>query len=181
MFCSYRCLPWKYCGHRHDRYNGNNTHLKKKKTVNKCELHIIQGGLDNLCLRRTVKIILQSHKDYTATWLVTLHSRMDQLVTYTRKSKAINPTVTPTELNEHCSTGMKQVQLPIPQSIHKLKRANSNITVIIIIIIIIIIIMFMKDWACFLFLDPQYEIGPSISSSVVLCSFVLLVYIVVLV
>ena len=30
---------------------------------------------------------------------------------------------------------------------------------------------------CFLFLDPQDEIGPSISSSVVLCSFVLLVYI----
>jgi len=34
---------------------------------------------------------------------------------------------------------------------------------------------------CFLFLDPQDEVGPSISSSVVLCSFVLLVYIVVLV
>ena len=34
---------------------------------------------------------------------------------------------------------------------------------------------------CFLFLDPQNEIGPSISSSVVLCSFVLLVYIVTLV
>ena len=33
----------------------------------------------------------------------------------------------------------------------------------------------------FLFLDPQDEVGPSISSSVVLCSFVLLVYIVVLV
>ena len=32
-----------------------------------------------------------------------------------------------------------------------------------------------------LFLDPQDEVGPSISSSVVLCSFVLLVYIVVLV
>ena len=29
--------------------------------------------------------------------------------------------------------------------------------------------------------DPQDEVGPSISSSVVLCSFVLLVYIVVLV
>ena len=34
---------------------------------------------------------------------------------------------------------------------------------------------------CFLFLDPQDEAGPSISSTVVLCSFVLLVYIVVLV
>ena len=33
----------------------------------------------------------------------------------------------------------------------------------------------------FLFLDPRDEVGPSISSSVVLCSFVLLVYIVVLV
>jgi len=27
---------------------------------------------------------------------------------------------------------------------------------------------------CFVFLDPQDEVGPSISSSVVLCSFVLL-------
>ena len=34
---------------------------------------------------------------------------------------------------------------------------------------------------CFLFLDPQDEVCSSISSSVVLCSFVLLVYIVVLV
>jgi len=51
----------------------------------------------------------------------------------------------------------------------------------IIIIFIIIIIMFMKDQACFLFLDPQDEVGPSISSSVVLCFFVLSVYIVVLV
>ena len=32
-----------------------------------------------------------------------------------------------------------------------------------------------------MFLDPQDEVGPSISSSVVLCYFVLLVYIVVLV
>ena len=32
-----------------------------------------------------------------------------------------------------------------------------------------------------LFLDPQDKVGPSIPSSVVLCSFVLLVYIVVLV
>jgi hypothetical protein len=39
--------------------------------------------------------------------------------------------------------------------------------------------MFMKGWACFLFLDPEDEVGPSISSSVVLCSFVLLVDIVV--
>jgi len=38
--------------------------------------------------------------------------------------------------------------------------------------------MFMKDLVFFLFLDPQNEIGLSISSSVVLCSFVLLVYIV---
>jgi len=49
------------------------------------------------------------------------------------------------------------------------------------IIIIVIIIMFMKGKACFLFLNPQDEVGPSISSSVVLCSFVLLVDIVVLV
>ena len=41
--------------------------------------------------------------------------------------------------------------------------------------------MFLKVEACFLFLDPQDEVGPSISSSVVLCFFVLLVYIVVLV
>ena len=46
---------------------------------------------------------------------------------------------------------------------------------------IIIIIMFLKCLACFLFLDPQDEVGPSISSSVVLCSFVLLVDIVALV
>ena len=43
------------------------------------------------------------------------------------------------------------------------------------IIIIIIDIMFMKVQACFLFLDLQEEVGPSISSSVVLCSFVILV------
>ena len=49
------------------------------------------------------------------------------------------------------------------------------------LIIIIIIIMFMKVLACFLFLDPQDVVGPSISSSVVLRSFVPLVYIVVLV
>jgi hypothetical protein len=36
--------------------------------------------------------------------------------------------------------------------------------------------MFMKGYARFLFLDPQDEFGPSISSSVVLCFFVLLVY-----
>ena len=41
--------------------------------------------------------------------------------------------------------------------------------------------MFLKEQACFLFLDLQDEVGPSISSSVVLCFFVLLVYIVVLV
>ena len=34
---------------------------------------------------------------------------------------------------------------------------------------------------CFLFLDPQNEIGPSVSFSVVLCSFVLLIYIVTVV
>jgi hypothetical protein len=34
---------------------------------------------------------------------------------------------------------------------------------------------------CFPFLDSQDEVGPSISSSVVLCSLVILVYIVVLV
>ena len=44
-----------------------------------------------------------------------------------------------------------------------------------------IIIMYKKGLVCFLFLDPQNEVGPSISSSVVLCSFVLLVYILVLV
>ena len=48
-------------------------------------------------------------------------------------------------------------------------------------IYIITIIVFLKGWACFLFLDPQDEVGPSISSSVVQCSFVLLIYIVVLV
>ena len=41
--------------------------------------------------------------------------------------------------------------------------------------------MFMKGYVCFLFLNPQDEVGPSISSSVVLCSFVLVVDIVVLV
>ena len=45
-----------------------------------------------------------------------------------------------------------------------------------IIVIIIIIIMFLKGQACFLSLDPQDDVGPSISSSVVLCFFVLLVY-----
>ena len=49
------------------------------------------------------------------------------------------------------------------------------------LIIIIIIIMFLKGQVCFLFLDPQNEVGPSISSLVVQCSFILLVYIVVLV
>jgi hypothetical protein len=44
----------------------------------------------------------------------------------------------------------------------------------------IIIIRLVKHWACFLFLDPQNEIGFSISSDL-LCSFVLLVYIVTLV
>ena len=39
----------------------------------------------------------------------------------------------------------------------------------------------MPSFECFLFLNPQDEVGPSISSSVVLCSFVLLVDIVVLV
>ena len=43
--------------------------------------------------------------------------------------------------------------------------------------IIVIITMFLKSQACFLFLVPQNEVGPSISSSVFLCSFVLLVYI----
>jgi hypothetical protein len=47
--------------------------------------------------------------------------------------------------------------------------------------LIIIIIMYKKGLVCFLFLDPQNEVGPSISSSVVLCSFVLLVYILMLV
>ena len=46
-----------------------------------------------------------------------------------------------------------------------------------IIIIIIIIVMFLKGQACLLFLDPQDEVGPSISSSVVLCFFVLLSHI----
>ena len=39
----------------------------------------------------------------------------------------------------------------------------------------------MKGWACLLFLNPQDEFGPSISSSVVLCSFVLRVDIMLLV
>jgi hypothetical protein len=38
--------------------------------------------------------------------------------------------------------------------------------------IIIIIIMNKKVQVCFLFLDPQNEVSPSISSSVVLCFFV---------
>ena len=45
----------------------------------------------------------------------------------------------------------------------------------------LVIIVFMEGQACFLFLNPQDAFGPSISSSVVLFSFVLLVYIVVLV
>jgi hypothetical protein len=57
----------------------------------------MKGGRDNLCLSRTVKIILKSHKVYTATWQFTLRSRMDQLVYYTSNSKAINLTVTSTE------------------------------------------------------------------------------------
>ena len=48
-------------------------------------------------------------------------------------------------------------------------------------IFVIIIIMFMKSQVCFLFLNSQGEVCPSISSSVVLCSFVLLVDTVVLV
>ena len=48
-------------------------------------------------------------------------------------------------------------------------------------VVVIIIMMFMKAWACFLFLDPQDEVGPAISSSGFLCSFVLLVYILALV
>jgi hypothetical protein len=41
--------------------------------------------------------------------------------------------------------------------------------------------MFVRGCACLLFLNSQDEVGPSISSSVVLCSFVLLVCIVELV
>jgi hypothetical protein len=41
--------------------------------------------------------------------------------------------------------------------------------------------MYKKAEVCFLFLDPQAEVGPSVSSSVILCFFVLLVYIVMLV
>ena len=48
------------------------------------------------------------------------------------------------------------------------------------LLFIIIIIMFIKVYACFPFLDLQDEVGPSISSSVVLRSFVPLVYIVLL-
>ena len=55
------------------------------------------------------------------------------------------------------------------------------IIVVVFIIIIIIIIMFLKGKARFLFFDPLDEVGPSISSLVVLCFFVLLVDIVVLV
>jgi hypothetical protein len=39
----------------------------------------------------------------------------------------------------------------------------------------------MKDYVCFIFLDPRNKIGLSISCSVVLCSFVCLVYILTLV
>ena len=46
------------------------------------------------------------------------------------------------------------------------------IIIIIIIVIIIIIIMFLNGYPCFLFLDPQDVVGPSISSSVALRSFV---------
>ena len=46
---------------------------------------------------------------------------------------------------------------------------------------IIIIIMFVKGQLRSLFLNPQSGAGPSISSSVVPCSFVLLVYIVMLI
>ena len=72
-------------------------------------------------------------------------------------------------------------------SIHRNKTIRSLLIIIIIIIIIyfihiiIIIIMFTKGQACFLFLKPQDEVGPSISSSDVLCSFILLVDTVVLV
>jgi len=59
-----------------------------------------------------------------------------------------------------------------PQTIKKKLRVEDRCT-FIIIIIIIIIIMFLKYWASFLLLDPQVEVGPSISSSVILCSFVL--------
>ena len=60
------------------------------------------------------------------------------------------------------------------------KRSFTSIHKMLIFFIMIIIIKFTKDWACFLFLDPQNEIGPSISS-VVLYSFVLSVYIVTLI
>jgi ABC-type xylose transport system permease subunit len=62
-----------------------------------------------------------------------------------------------------------------------IKEIRNDYKILVVIIIIIIIIMFMKDYVCFLFLDPQNEFGPSISSSVVLCSVVLLVCIVALV
>ena len=64
---------------------------------------------------------------------------------------------------------------------HSQRRLFSYFCVVlnIIIIIIFVVIMFMK--ASFLFPDPQGEVGPSVSSSVVLCSIIHLVYIVVLV
>ena len=49
------------------------------------------------------------------------------------------------------------------------------------VILPIIIIMIVKGYVHSLFLNPQSGVGPSISSSVVLSSFVLLVCIVVLV
>ena len=66
---------------------------------------------------------------------------------------------------------------------HKHTHTHTEISFrhMIAVLHVIIIIMVLKGWACFLFLDPQDEVGPSISSSVVLCSFILLVYIVVLV
>ena len=68
------------------------------------------------------------------------------------------------------------------EAVSTLERETGFMTeAFVIIIIIIIIIMFKKGWVYYLFPDPQDEVGPSISSSVVLCSFVLLVYIVVLV
>jgi hypothetical protein len=51
----------------------------------------------------------------------------------------------------------------------------------LILLLLLIIIMFMKVKPVILFLNPEDEVGPSISSSVVLCTFVLSVYIVVLV
>jgi hypothetical protein len=68
-----------------------------------------------------------------------------------------------------------------PQSDFQTCNTTLSIAHKILIIIIIIIIMLWRFRCVILFLNSQDEVGPSISSSVVLCSFVRSVYVVVLV